>query len=189
MWCGDVVVSNCVLVVLSSYGEPCRHAAFSCRGRLVVAVSSCGGPCLKSVPVSYDKFLATGKSGAFNDRARPLLKMVKIWRLFGEPLGHVIAPYGQILVSQKMAMRDEPNIQIRCSLMSRNTCCTDETTRLTTTPPSPPSPPLPCVHSTRPRVSTQHVPVCTCNTSPCIPAPRAHVEKHVDVVPVHTGTF
>ena len=26
-------------------------------------------------------------------------------------------------------------------------------------------------------------------TSPYVPAPRAHVEKHVDVVPVHTGTF
>ena len=64
VWCGDVVVSNCVLVVLSSCGGPCRHAAFSCRGRLV-AVSSCGGPCLKCVPVSYDKKIATGKSGAF----------------------------------------------------------------------------------------------------------------------------
>ena len=31
--------------------------------------------------------------------------------------------------------------------------------------------------------------VCTFKTSPCVPAPRAHVEKHVDVVPVHTGTF
>ena len=42
VWCGDVVVSNCVLVVLSSCGEPCRHAAFSCRGRLVgVVFSSC----------------------------------------------------------------------------------------------------------------------------------------------------
>ena len=41
-WCGDVVVPNCVLVVLSSCGEPCRHAAFSCRGRLVgVVFSSC----------------------------------------------------------------------------------------------------------------------------------------------------
>ena len=31
--------------------------------------------------------------------------------------------------------------------------------------------------------------MCTFKTSPCAPAPRAHVEKHVDVVPVHTGTF
>ena len=67
--------------------------------RLVVAVSSCGGPCLKSVLVSYDKSFATGKSGAFNDRARPILKMGKIWRLFGEPLGHVITLCGQFLVS------------------------------------------------------------------------------------------
>ena len=32
----------------------------------------------------------------------------------------------------------------------------------------------PCVHS---------------KTSPCMPAPRAHVLKHVRVVPVHTVTF
>ena len=31
--------------------------------------------------------------------------------------------------------------------------------------------------------------VCTFNTSPCMQAPRAHVLKHVRVVPVHTGTF
>ena len=31
--------------------------------------------------------------------------------------------------------------------------------------------------------------VCTFKTSPCMPAPRAHVLKHVRVVPVHTGTF
>ena len=30
--------------------------------------------------------------------------------------------------------------------------------------------------------------VCTFKTSPCVLAPRAHVEKHVDVVPVHTET-
>ena len=28
-------------------------------------------------------------------------------------------------------------------------------------------------------VSTPHVPVCTFNTSPCMPAPRAHVFRHV----------
>ena len=83
MWCGDVVVSNCVLV-----GRPVENFAVtwpsrvalvllvSCS-RLVVAVSSCGGPCLKSVLVSYDKYVATGMSGAFNDRARPILKMVR----------------------------------------------------------------------------------------------------------------
>ena len=61
VWCGDVVVSNCT--------PPSRVAVVllvSCS-RLVVAVSSCGGPCLKSVPVSYDEYIATGKSGAFND--------------------------------------------------------------------------------------------------------------------------
>ena len=40
VWCGDVVVSNCVLVVLSAFGELCRYAAFSCRGRLVGVVFS-----------------------------------------------------------------------------------------------------------------------------------------------------
>ena len=39
----------------------------------------------------------------------------------------------------------------------------------------------PCVHSKRARVYVQ--------TSPCVPAPRAHVETHVRVVPVHTGKF
>ena len=39
------------------------------------------------------------------------------------------------------------------------------------------------------RVSTQNASVCTFNTSSCVPAPRAHVETHVRVVPVHTGTF
>ena len=31
--------------------------------------------------------------------------------------------------------------------------------------------------------------VCAFKTSPCMPAPRAHVFQHVRVVPVHTGTF
>ena len=31
--------------------------------------------------------------------------------------------------------------------------------------------------------------VCTFNTSPCVPATRPHVKKHVDVLPVHTVTF
>ena len=31
--------------------------------------------------------------------------------------------------------------------------------------------------------------VCTFKTSQCMPAQRAHVLKHVRVVPVHTGTF
>ena len=45
-------------------------------------------------------------------------------------------------------------------------------------------------------VSTQNVPVCTFKTSPCVLAPRPHVETHVrmvagihgDVLNVHTGT-
>ena len=35
----------------------------------------------------------------------------------------------------------------------------------------------------------QNVPVCTFKTSPCVPAPRAHVSTHVRVVPAYTGTF
>ena len=35
----------------------------------------------------------------------------------------------------------------------------------------------------------ENVTVCTFKTSPCMPAPRAHVLKHVRLVPVHTGTF
>ena len=31
--------------------------------------------------------------------------------------------------------------------------------------------------------------VCRFKTSPCVPAPRAHVLPHAVVVPVHTGTF
>ena len=45
-------------------------------------------------------------------------------------------------------------------------------------------------------MSIENVPVCTFKTSPCVPAPRAHVETHVrgarthgDVLNVHTGTF
>ena len=50
-------------------------------------------------------------------------------------------------------------------------------TRLSPLLPSPP----PCVHSTRPRVCVQNVAVCTGNMPTCF--------IHVDVVPVHTGTF
>ena len=38
-------------------------------------------------------------------------------------------------------------------------------------------------------VSTQNVPVCPSKTSPCIPAPRAHVFQHVRVVPALSGKF
>ena len=40
-----------------------------------------------------------------------------------------------------------------------------------------------------PRVSVRKTSVCTFKTSPCVPAPRAHVSTHVRVVPLHTGTF
>ena len=75
-WCGMVMSS--FRIVFLSFCRPVVNLAVtplsrvavvllvSCS-RLVVAVSSCGGPCLKSVPVSYDKYIATGKSGAFND--------------------------------------------------------------------------------------------------------------------------
>ncbi len=39
------------------------------------------------------------------------------------------------------------------------------------------------------RVSIQNVPVCTFKTSPCVPAPRAHVETHVRVMPATRGRF
>ena len=38
-------------------------------------------------------------------------------------------------------------------------------------------------------VGFKNAPVCTFKTSPCMPSTRAHLEKHVRVVPVHTGTF
>ena len=40
-----------------------------------------------------------------------------------------------------------------------------------------------------PRVWIQNVPVCTLKTSPCVPAPRAHVELHLRVVPAYTVMF
>ena len=55
-------LSFCRLVVNLAVTPPSRVAVV-----LVVAVSSCGGLRLKSVPVSYDEYIATGKSGAFND--------------------------------------------------------------------------------------------------------------------------
>ena len=41
----------------------------------------------------------------------------------------------------------------------------------------------------KPVCGFKNVTVCTFITSPCKPAPRAHVETCVRVVPVHTGTF
>ena len=45
---------------------------------------------------SYDEHIATGKSGAF-------------------PLKHVINLFGQILISRKLAITDDPNIRLRCN--------------------------------------------------------------------------
>ena len=39
------------------------------------------------------------------------------------------------------------------------------------------------------RVSVPNTSVCTFKTSPCVPAPRAHVETHVRVLPAYTETF
>ena len=71
------------------------------------------------------------------------------------------------MASRKLAIRDEPNIRLRCSRMSKtlvlplkNEADDDPSLSLTSSP---------CVHST--------VPVCTFNTSPCMPVPRAHVEN------------
>ena len=36
-----------------------------------------------------------------------------------------------------------------------------------------------CDHAEKPVCPHPHVPVCTINTSPCVPAPRANVSKHV----------
>ena len=168
-WVGGWVMSSFRIVFLSfcrpvvnfAVTPPSRVAVVllvSCS-RLVVAVSSCGGLCLKSVPVSYDKYIATGKSGAFNDRARPVKKMGKIRRLFGEPLGHVITFCGQLLVSSTGG--DFFFFFFRFFFLR---VCVVWRRRL-------------------------EEGACTFKTSPCVPAPRANVEQHVDVVPVHTGTF
>ena len=65
----------------------------------------------------------------------------------------------QILVNRKLAIRDEPDIWLRCSAHVKISLV------------------LPMKNILR--VSTQHVTVCTFRTSPCVPAPRAHVLKHV----------
>ena len=47
-----------------------------------------------------------------------------------------------------------------------------------------------CVVWSVARLGTQKkTSVCRFKTSPCVPAPRAHVFQHAGVVPVHTGTF
>ena len=89
---------------------------------------------------------------------------------FGEPLKHVITLCGQILVSRKLAIRDDPNIRLRCKTNVKNSCFTDENTPL-------------CVH-----LNTS--PVCTFKTSQCLRAPRAHMFQHVCALCQHTrGRF
>ena len=81
------------------------------------------------------------------------------------------------MVNRKLAIRDEPNIGLRCSRNVKKTHVLPmKNTRLTTTPLSS-SPP--CV---------QNASMCTFKTSPSMPAPRAHDETHVRVVPANTGT-
>ena len=83
------------------------------------------------------------------------------------------------MTSRKLAIRDEPNIRLTCSRHVKHSLVLPmKNTRLMTIlllPTLIPSPPLP--------------PVCPFDTSPCVPAPRAHVFQHVRVVPVHTETF
>ena len=68
-------------------------------------------------------------------------------------------------------MRDEPNVRLRCSWNFQKKKKHWFYRWKTTTPSLLPSP---CVLS---------------KTSPCVPAPSAHVETCVRVVTVHTGTF
>ena len=85
---------------------------------------------------------------------------------FGEPLGHVITLRGQILVS-----RTDDDFFLFSFVFFF--CCVcgvlEEGGRA-------------CLRSKRP-------PCVDSKTSPCMPAPRAHVETHVRVVPACTGTF
>ena len=74
---------------------------------------------------------------------------------------------------------------------------TDENTRLTTTPSPPLLLLLPCVHSTRPRVHAQNVPVYAGTTRTCIKHVRAWCwytrgrfeRAHGDVLSGHTVFF
>ena len=69
---------------------------------------------------------------------------------------------GPFMVSRKLAIRDEPNIRQKITGFYFG--------------------------KTRgPTCSS--LSVCPFKTSPCVPAPRAHISTHVRVVPVYTGTF
>ena len=86
---------------------------------------------------------------------------------FGEPLKHVITVRGQNLVS-----RTDDGFFLFSFVFFFFAVC------------------VWCVGEGREGVSTFKTPsVCRFKTSRCMPAPRAHVETHVHVVPVHTGTF
>ena len=88
---------------------------------------------------------------------------------FGEPLKNVMTLRGPFMVSRKLTWtQHRAKMLLKCS---KTTCFLDENARLTTTTPS-------LLH-----------PVCTFKTSPCVPAPRAHVVTHVRVVPGFTRTF
>ena len=106
---------------------------------------------------------------------------------FGEPLSHVTTQRGPFMTSRKLATRGEPNIRLRCSRDVKHSLVLPmKNTRLTTTPSLLPLPPLPSLSRVCPLKTHS---VCTFKTYPCVPAPRAHVETRVRVVPVHTGTF
>ena len=77
---------------------------------------------------------------------------------------------GQILVSRKLAIRDDPNIRLRCSRNVKNTCFTDENT------------------SSSPLCPLKHVSVCKLKNVPVYTGTtRTHVSTRVCVVPAYTG--
>ena len=76
---------------------------------------------------------------------------------FGEPLKHVISLRGQIFGKQKLAIRDEPNIWLRCSRKCQTiTCFTDEKHEADDD----------LLPHPLPRLSSQHDPVCTFRNVP-----------------------
>ena len=84
-------------------------------------------------------------------------KSVRFSVTFGEPLWQ----------AEKFAIRDEPNIRLRCSRHVKH----------------------PLVLPMKNTPSHLHTLPCPFDTSPCVPAPRAHVFQHMRVVPAYTGTF
>ena len=83
------------------------------------------------------------------------------------------------MVSSKLAIRDAPNIRLRCSRnVNKSTCFTDEQHEADDDPL--PLPLSPCVGPTRHRVRPKRPRVCR---------HHANILKRVRVVPVHTETF